>query len=297
VKDGPIAALNAIEQATGEREVDLVAYCLGGTLSALALAYLHATGEGDRIATATLIATLIDFEELGDWSVFMDERQLAAFRRYLDQKGYVEAHDLAKLFSLVRSNDLIWNNVVTHYLLGDEAAPSDLLWWFADASRMPAGMLKDYGQMVLAQNKLREPGGVVIDGTSLDLGQVSTPVTIVSLKDDHVSGWEQTYRGAKLFGGETRFILGGSGHNAGMINPPSAKKHGYWTNPVQTLPEHESEWLAGAIKQEGSWWPEWQSWLDQRAGDDRIPAAEREPGAGGLPALEPAPGSYVRVRH
>ncbi|MBW3560116.1 MAG: class I poly(R)-hydroxyalkanoic acid synthase [Proteobacteria bacterium] len=297
VEDGPIAAMHAIEQATGEREIDLVAYCLGGTLSALALAYLQATGEGDRVASATLIATLIDFEEMGDWSIFLDEKQLAAFRRYLDHRGYVEAHDLAKLFSLVRSNDLIWNNVVAHYLMGEEAAPSDLLWWFADASRMPAAMLHDYGRLVLQENRVREPGGIVIDGVPLDMGAVTTPLTVVSLKDDHVSGWEQTFKGAKLFGGETRFILGGSGHNAGMINPPSAKKHGYWTNPAPTLPDTAGEWLAGATKQEGSWWPHWQSWLDQRAADDRVPAAGREPGAGALSALEPAPGSYVRVRH
>jgi polyhydroxyalkanoate synthase len=209
----------------------------------------------------------------------------------------VEAHDLAKLFSLVRSNDLIWNNVVTHYLMGEEAAPSDLLWWFADASRMPAAMLQDYGRLVLKENRVREPGGIVIDGVPLDMRAVTTPLTVVSLKDDHVSGWEQTYKGAKLFGGETRFILGGSGHNAGMINPPSAGKHGYWTNPASTLPATADEWLAGAAKQDGSWWPEWQGWLDRRAHDDRIPAAGREPGAGALPALEPAPGSYVRVRH
>jgi len=297
VKEGPIAAMDAIEQATGEREVDLVAYCLGGTLSALALAYLQATGKGDRVATATLIATLVDFGDMGDWSVFLDEKQLAAFRRYLDHRGYVEAHDLAKLFSLVRSNDLIWNNVVTHYLMGEEAAPSDLLWWFADASRMPAGMLHDYGRQVVQENRIRQPGGILIDGVPIDLGAVTTPLTIVSLKDDHVSGWEQTFKGAKLFGGETRFILGGSGHNAGMINPPSAKKHGYWTNPTPDLPDTAEAWLAGAAKQEGSWWPEWQSWLDSRAHDERLPAAAREPGAGALPALEPAPGSYVRVRH
>ena len=295
VLEGPMAALTAIEQATGERECDLVAYCIGGTLSAMALAYLAATGEGDRVASATLIATLIDFGKLGDWSVFANEPQVAAFRRYLDHHGYVEGHDLAKLFSLVRANDLIWSNVVQHYLMGEEAMPSDLLWWFADASRMPAAMLADYGEHILRGNKLREPGGVTIGGVALDLGRVTTPLTMVSLKEDHVSGWDQTYEGAKLFGGETRFILGGSGHNAGMINPPSAKKHGFWTNHLNQLPETAEQWFAGATKQEGSWWPEWQSWLDQRASDDRIPA--REVGAGGLPALEAAPGSYVRVRH
>ena len=207
----------------------------------------------------------------------------------------MEAHDLAKLFSLVRANDLIWSNVVTHYLMGEEGAPSDLLWWFADASRMPAAMLSDYGQLVLQGNRVREPGGIEIDGVPLDLSEVTAPVTIVSLRDDHVSGWEATYAGTKLFGGETRFVLGGSGHNAGMINPPTANKHGFWVNPDGELPDSADAWLAGAARQEGSWWPHWQSWLDSRAADDRVPA--REIGAGGLPAIEPAPGSYVRVRH
>ena len=295
VKKGPVAALRAIERATGEREVDLVAYCLGGTISALALAYLAALGEGDRVGSATLIATLLDFSDLGDWSVFTGDEHAGAFRRYLDHKGYVEAHDLAKLFSLVRANDLIWSNVVNHYLMGEEAAPSDLLWWFADASRMPAAMLTDYGQLVLRENRLREPGGVSIDDVPLDLSQVTTPVTIVSLRDDHVSGWEATYAGTKLFGGDTRFILGGSGHNAGMINPPSANKHGFWTNASAELPETAEQWHDGAVKQNGSWWPEWQGWLDERSGGERV--AAREVGAGDLPVIEAAPGSYVRVRH
>ncbi len=291
LREGPLEALDAIEQATGERQVDLVAYCLGGTLSAALLAYLAATGQGDRVATATLIATLIDFADMGEWSTFMDESHLAAFNKYLDAKGYVEAHDLTKLFSVVRANDLIWSSVVNHYLMGEEAAPSDLLWWFADGSRIPAGMLKSYGQTVLQQNKLREPGGMSIGDVPLDLGKVTTPVSIISLKDDHVSGWSATYSAVKLFGGPVTFMLGGSGHNAGTINPPAAGKHGYWTNAE--TPETAEAWLEGAEKKPGSWWSEWRESLD---GDNPLVPA-REIGAGGLPALEPAPGSYARVRH
>ena len=290
VVSGVLEAITAVEQATGETGLDLVSYCLGGTLSAMTLAWLAQSGQADRVATATLIATLVDFKSMGEWSVFTGEDELAAFDKYLDAKGYVEAHDLSKLFSTVRANDLIWNAVVSHYLLGDEGRPSDLLTWFDDGARIPAATLKQYGRLILNQNKLREPGGLEIGGVALDLGQIQTPVFVVALKDDHVSAWKDTYQGRFLFGGETRFILGGSGHNAGMINPPAANKHGYWTNAE--TPADPEAWLASAEQKPGSWWPEWQAWL---AADDKV--APRVPGEGGkLKALEAAPGSYVRAR-
>lgn len=292
VKDGVIAALDAVKLATGEADADLVSYCLGGTLSAMTLAYLAQTGGADRIASATLIATLVDFGDMGEWSVFTSEQDLNAFDRYLDDKGYVEAHDLTKLFSAVRANDLIWSSVVNHYLLGDEARASDLLWWFDDGSRIPARMLKEYGRQILRGNQLKD-GGVAIDGVTLDLNAIKTPVMIVALKDDHVSAWKNTYAGRQFFGGPTRFLLGGSGHNAGMINPPAANKHGYWTN--EDAPADAEAWLAGAEQKAGSWWPEWQGWLDAAAADDRVKA--RKVGSGKLKAGVAAPGDYVRVRH
>lgn len=292
VKDGVIAALDAVELATGEADADLVSYCLGGTLSAMTLAYLAATDRADRIASATLIATLVDFSDMGEWSVFTTEDDLTAFDRYLDDKGFVEAHDLTKLFSAVRANDLIWSSVVNHYLLGDEARASDLLWWFDDGSRIPARMLKEYGRQILRGNQLKD-GGVAIDGVTLDLKAIETPVMIVALKDDHVSAWKNTYAGRRFFGGPTRFLLGGSGHNAGMINPPAANKHGYWTN--EEAPADADAWLSGAEQKAGSWWPEWQGWLDEAAADDKVKA--RKVGSGKLKAGVPAPGDYVRVRH
>jgi polyhydroxyalkanoate synthase len=292
VKDGVLAALDAVELATGEPDADLVSYCLGGTLSAMTLAYLAATDRADRVASATLIATLVDFGDMGEWSVFTSEQDLNAFDRYLDDKGYVEAHDLTKLFSAVRANDLIWSSVVNHYLLGDEARASDLLWWFDDGSRIPARMLKEYGRQILRGNQLKD-GGVAIDGVTLDLKAIETPVMIVALKDDHVSAWKNTYAGRAYFGGPTRFLLGGSGHNAGMINPPAANKHGYWTN--DDAPADAEAWLAGAEQKTGSWWPEWQGWLDAAAADDKVKA--RKVGSGKLKAGAAAPGDYVRVRH
>ncbi|WP_439476789.1 PHA/PHB synthase family protein [Brevundimonas sp.] len=292
VKDGVVAALDAVEAATGEADADLVSYCLGGTLSAMTLAYLAATGGAERVASATLIATLVDFGDMGEWSVFTGEDDLKAFDRYLDDKGYVEAHDLTKLFSAVRANDLIWSSVVNHYLLGDEARASDLLWWFDDGSRIPARMLKEYGRQILRGNQLKD-GGVAIDGVTLDLKAIETPVMIVALKDDHVSAWKNTYAGRQYFGGPTRFLLGGSGHNAGMINPPTANKHGYWTN--DEAPSDAEAWLAGAEQKTGSWWPEWQGWLDAASVDDKVKA--RKVGSGKLKAGAAAPGDYVRVRH
>jgi len=287
VRDGVLAALAAVEAATGETGIDVVSYCLGGVLVAIALAWLAAKGQSERVATATLIATLVDFADMGEWAVFVGEDELATFDAYLDDKGYVEAHDLAKLFSAVRANDLIWSAVVTHYLLGEEARPSDLLWWFDDAARIPAGVLRDYGTLMLHQNRLRQAGGIVIDGVSIDLGAIETPVFMVAFKDDHVAAWEKSFAGMALFGGETRFLLGGSGHNAGMINPPAANKHGYWIGEARS--DSAEAWLARASNKPGSWWPEWESWLAGR-GAKRV--AAREVGAG-----EPAPGSYVRVSY
>ena len=293
VKDGVVAALDAVKLATGEPDADLVSYCLGGTLSAMTLAWLTQTGQAERIASATLIAALVDFSDMGEWAVFTGDDDRKAFERYLDEKGFVEAHDLTKLFSTVRANDLIWSSVVNHYLLGDEVRASDLLWWFDDGSRIPARMLKEYGGQILRQNRLKDAGGVVIDGVALDLSAIKTPVMIVALKDDHVSAWKATYGGRAYFGGPTRFLLGGSGHNAGMVNPPAANKHGYWTNDA--APADAEAWLAGAEQKTGSWWPEWQGWLDAAGGADKVKA--RKVGAGKLKAGEAAPGSYVRVRH
>jgi polyhydroxyalkanoate synthase len=293
VKDGVIAAMDAVEAATGEPDVDLVSYCLGGTLSAMTLAYLAQAGGAERVASATLIATLVDFGDMGEWSVFTGDRDLEAFNRYLDERGFVEAEDLTKLFSVVRANDLIWSSVVNHYLLGDETRASDLLWWFDDGSRIPARMLKEYGSQVLKGNRLKDAGGVTIDGVALDLSAVQTPVMIVALKDDHVAAWKNTYGGRRFFGGPTRFLLGGSGHNAGMINPPAANKHGYWVN--DDAPADADAWLSGAEQKAGSWWPEWQGWLDATAADDKVKA--RKPGSGKLKPITAAPGDYVRVRH
>jgi len=292
IRLGPIAALHAIEQATGEREVDMFGFCMGGTLVAMALAYLAAKGEGDRVASATTIGSLFAFGDLGQWSTFTEPEQLRAMERHLIHKGFMASQDLQALFSAVRANDLIWSSVVNHYLMDREAPPSDILHWFADGAHIPRAFLLSYAQQLLRDDKLKEPGGVVLDGVPLDLGAIQTPLLAISLKDDHVSAWQATYDSARLFGGEVRFLLGGSGHNAGVINPPSANKHGFWVNDA--MPDDAEAWLEGAEKREGSWWPHWQAWLSQDGRAGKVPA--RVPGDGKLPVIEPAPGSYVRNR-
>jgi len=292
IKLGPIAALDAIEQATGERQVDMFGFCMGGTLVAMALAWLAAKGEGGRVASATTIGTLFDFAALGQWSTFTEPEQLRAMERHLLHKGFMAAQDLQALFSAVRANDLIWSSVVNHYLMDKEAPPSDILYWFADGAHIPRAFLLSYARDLLRDNLLKEPGGVVLDGVPLDLGKVKTPLLAISLKDDHVSAWNATYDSARMFGGKVKFLLGGSGHNAGVINPPSANKHGYWTNDA--LPDTADEWLEGATRSEGSWWPHWQKWLSGDGKAKKVPA--RVPGDGKLKVIEPAPGSYVRNR-
>jgi polyhydroxyalkanoate synthase len=264
---------------------------MGGTLLAIALAWLAAKGEGDRVASATTIGTMFDFSRLGQWATFSEPEQLRAMERHLLHKGFMAAQDLQALFSAVRANDLIWSSVVNHYLLDREAPPSDILYWFADGAHIPRAFLLSWARDVLRDNKLAK-GELELDGVRIDLGAVRTPLLAISLKDDHVSAWAASYDSARLMGGEVAFMLGGSGHNAGVINPPSANKHGFWTNAE--LPESAEAWLDGATRHEGSWWPWWQARL---SGGGKAPKVDaRIPGEGGLPALEPAPGSYVRNR-
>jgi len=277
--EGPLAALDFIAKATGEKEIDLFGFCMGGTLAAMAASKNNELKNRDSpsFSSLTTIGSMFDFRNMGQWATFTEPAQLEAMERHLQAKGVLAAHELQALFSVVRANDLIWSSVVSHYLLDKEAPPSDILHWFADGAHIPAAFLGDWTNKILKDNALTKPGALDIDA----------PAMVISLKDDHVSAWQATYDGAKLLGGETRFLLGGSGHNAGVINPPAANKHGYWTS--EKMPATAEEWLETATRHEGSWWPEWQQWL-VRDGAERVKA--RKP----KKEIEPAPGSYVRMR-
>ena len=286
---GPLTALDAIEQATGEKSVNAIGYCIGGTLLAATLAYMKAKDD-KRIKSATYFTTLIDFAEAGELSVFIDEEQVSALEERMNERGYLDGSEMATTFNLLRSNDLIWSFVVNNYLLGREPFPFDLLYWNSDSTRMPACMHSFYLRNMYLENKLVEPGGVTLDGVPIDLGTIDTPTYLVSTKDDHIAPWKSTYEATRLYKGPVRFVLAASGHIAGVINPPAAGKYCHWTNSRKY--KDPDAWLEKAKKSDGSWWPDWDAWVKKHAGKKEVPA--RAPGDGKLNALEDAPGSYVR---
>jgi polyhydroxyalkanoate synthase len=290
LNEGPLAALEAIERATGERETNVVGFCLGGTLTATALGYLAAKGE-NRVKSATFLATLIDFERPGELEVFVDEAQVAALEKRMEERGYLEGSEMAATFNMLRANDLIWSFVVNNYLLGRDPFPFDLLYWNSDSTRMPAAMHSYYLRNMYVRNLLPEPGGIVLNDTPIDLGKVQIPAYFISTIEDHIAPWKSTYAGARLFKGAVRFVLGGSGHIAGIINPPAANKYCYWTN--DSAAAEPDTWLGDATQHTGSWWSDWAHWIAEPSGD-KVPA--RIPGQGELKALEDAPGSYVTLR-
>ncbi|MBV9531303.1 MAG: class I poly(R)-hydroxyalkanoic acid synthase [Bradyrhizobium sp.] len=287
--EGPLAALEAIEAATGERRVNAVGYCLGGTLLASTAAHLAAQDD-DRLASATYFVTLVDFTEVGDMAVFIDEEQLTSLERRMHQRGYLEAEDMAASFNMLRANELIWSFVVNNYLLGKEQLPFDLLFWNSDSTRMPAAMHSFYLRNMYQQNLLAKPGGISLAGTPIDLAKIRIPSFILATREDHIAPWKSTYAATHLYSGPVKFVLSASGHMAGVISAPGSK-YGHWSN--NNLPRTPDEWFAGATSHQGSWWPLWDEWITPLDAE-RVPA--REPGDGKLRAIEDAPGSYVRVR-
>jgi polyhydroxyalkanoate synthase len=289
MKEGVLAALDAIEAATGERAVNAIGYCLGGTLLATTLAYM-AVKKDTRIKTATYFVTMTDFEEAGELGVFIDEEQLQGLEQRMEKRGFLDGREMATTFNMLRANDLIWSFVVNNYLLGQEPFPFDLLYWNDDSTRMPAKMHSFYLRRMYQANDLCKPGGITLLGTAIDLRKIKVPSYLVSTREDHIAPWKSTYRGTQLYSGPVRFVLAASGHIAGVVNPPEGGKYSHWVN--EELPASPDEWFAGATELAGSWWPDWQRWV---SGQDKAMVPARVPGEGKLPALEDAPGSYVRV--
>ena len=292
VKEGILAALDAIERQTGEKEVNAAGYCLGGTLLATTLAYLAAKRQ-KRIASATFFTTMTDFTDPGELGVFIDEGQVASLEKKMFERGYLEGSEMAGTFNMLRANDLIWSFVVNNYLLGKDPFPFDLLYWNSDSTRMPAAMHSFYLRTMYMENRLIEPGGIEIDGTPIDLSKIKVPCYFISTIEDHIAPWKSTYMGARRFGGPTRFVLGGSGHIAGIVNPPAANKYGYWLNPAAKLADTADAWLEGAQQHPGSWWTDWQAWVTAH---DSEQTEARDPAKGKLEALEDAPGHFVKIR-
>ncbi len=288
VTEGVLEAVDAVERATGESEINMIGYCIGGSLLATSLAYMKAKGD-TRVKSATFFTTMLDFSDPGELGVFIDEEQISGLEKKMGESGYLDGSQMAGTFNLMRANDLIWSFYINNYLLGNDPRPFDLLYWNSDSTRMPAKMHAWYLRNLYLENNLCKPGGVTIDGVSIDISKVDIPVCFVSAVEDHIAPWKSTYSGAKLFSGDVRFILGGSGHIAGIINPPAAGKYGY--RVTDELPADPEVWAAEAAVNEGSWWPEWDRWVKVL---DAKEVAARNPGDRGMPIIENAPGSYVK---
>jgi polyhydroxyalkanoate synthase len=287
---GAYEALEQVLKQTGAKAANTVGYCIGGTLLSCTLAHMAAKGD-QRIASATFFAAQQDFAEAGDLLLFTNDAWLKDLEGKIDAGGGVlPSASMADTFNALRANDLIWSFFVNNYLMGKEPAAFDLLFWNSDQTRMPKALHMSYLDDFYKSNRLSK-GELVLDGVKLDLKSVKTPIYVQSSKEDHIAPLRSVYRGAKLFGGPVTFTLSGSGHIAGVINHPDAKKYQHWTNA--DLPATVEEWQAGAEEHPGSWWPHWSAWLSARSGGK---VAARDPAKGPLKAIEDAPGSYVKVR-
>lgn len=290
IRQGLFEALECVEQATGERQVDAIGYCIGGTMLGSALALMAAEND-DRIASATFFAAQLDFSLAGELLVFIDEEWFKEIGRLMDaQGGVLDGRTMADTFNMLRANDLVWSFVINNYLLGKTPQAFDLLYWNADQTRMPKTLHLYYLEKFYKNNALSK-GELELGGHRLDLKKVKIPVFMQASKEDHIAPADSVYRSARLFGGKTQYMMAGSGHIAGVVNHPDANKYQHWIN--EALPESREEWLKGAKEHPGSWWPHWKAWL-LSMNDAQVPA--RKPGGGKLKPLCPAPGEYVKVR-
>jgi poly[(R)-3-hydroxyalkanoate] polymerase subunit PhaC len=285
--EGILAAVEAVNRQLGLHHVNMLGYCVGGTLLASTLAYMTAKGD-DRIASATFLTAQVDFSEAGDLLVFIDDAQLSSLEEMMAENGYLDGSRMAAVFNMLRPRDLIWPYVVNNYLLGKKPFPFDLLFWNADSTRLPAANHAFYLREFYHENRMSK-GEMELGGVRLDLSKIKIPIYELFTREDHIAPALSVYRGSKLFGGPVRHVMAGSGHIAGVVNPPAKRKYQYWTGePADTL----QSWIANATETPGSWWPDWSAWLAAHSGE-KIDA--RDPAAGPLKPIEDAPGSYVKT--
>lgn len=291
VKEGFLTAIDTVLEGLGVGSTHVIGYCVAGTTLSMTLALMAARGNAGKVATATFFTAQVDFSDCGDLGVFTDEDHLKVVEELSEDKGYLDGRYMATTFNMLRANDLIWNYVVNNYLLGKDYFPFDLLYWNSDATNVPAKWHREYIEGLYRDNRLVTPGAIEIDGTPIDLSKVRTPAYIQAGKEDHIAPARSSYKLTRNFKGPMRFMLAGSGHIAGVVNPPSQKKYQHWTN--DTLPPTFDEFQKTATEHPGSWWPDWIAWLAPQSGKQ---AAARVPGAGKLQAIEDAPGRYVKER-
>ncbi|HEX8654110.1 MAG TPA: class I poly(R)-hydroxyalkanoic acid synthase [Allosphingosinicella sp.] len=294
VLNGQIDAIDTVRDLLGVESVHAIGYCVAGTTLAATLALLAARGEAGKVASATFFTAQVDFSEAGDLNLFVADETLEMIDKMSAEKGYMDGRYMAATFNMLRGRDLIWNYVTNNYLLGEDYVPFDLLHWNADTTNLPAKWHGAYLKDFYRDNKLVVPGAITIDGTPIDLTRVETPTYVQAGREDHIAPAKSVWKITNHFRGPVKFVLAGSGHIAGVVNPPEAQKYQYWTNEkkVTTL----DEFVAGATETKGSWWPDWAEWIGAR-GEKKVKATgARVPGKGKLKAIEDAPGSYVRGR-
>ena len=289
-------AIELIRDLLDVEAVHTIGYCVAGTTLAMTLAWLAATGSATKVASATFFTAQVDFSEAGDLKLFLGDETMATLDKMTAETGVLDGRVMAATFNLLRGRDLIWNYVVNNYLMGNDPPPFDLLHWNGDVTNLPGGWHKDYLQTLYIDNKLVEPGGVSVAGTAIDLGKVTVPAYIQAGREDHIAPAPSVWKLMRLLKGDKRFVLAGSGHIAGVVNPPAAGKYQYWTNDSDPAPATLDEFIAGATEHKGSWWPDWMDWLRGQGGASVKAEGARVPGQGKHKAIEDAPGRYVRTR-
>lgn len=288
MQEGALAAIEKVKEVTKVSEINMIGYCLGGTLLAISLAYLKAKQvKSFPIKTATFLTSLIDFTEVGDIGVFIDEKQILMLERRMSEKGYLDGYEMAQTFSLIRANDMIWAFYINNYLMGKTPFPFDILYWNADSTRLPAQMHSFYLRSMYKDNLLIQPNKLMILGQNIDLRSIDIPTYILSAKDDHIAPWKSTYEATQVYKGKNKFVLSGSGHVAGVVNHPSRNKYSYFTN--NETPSSPQAWLDKAQEKPGSWWDDWDAWVSKQSGE-KVDARKIDK------AIEEAPGSYVKKR-
>jgi polyhydroxyalkanoate synthase len=291
---GQVDAIDTVRDVLGVEAVHAIGYCVAGTTLAATLAYLDAKRGADKVKSATFLTAQVDFTEAGDLKFFLGDETMGLLQQLTAEKGYLDGRYMAATFNLLRGRDLIWNYVVNNYLLGQEPAPFDLLYWNSDTTNLPAGWHRDYLESFYKGNKLAEKGGINVGGTPIDVDQVKTPSYIQAGREDHISPPQSVWKIMNHFAGPKKFVLAGSGHIAGVVNPPAAQKYQYWVNekPAGTL----DAFVEGATEHKGSWWPDWLEWLRKQDPEKVKAGGARVPGKGKLKAIQDAPGSYVKAR-
>ena len=298
IENAAIKAISVVQEISGAKTIDMLGFCVGGTILATALAVLAARGE-QPAESVTLLTSLIDFSSNGILDLFVDEQMVQMREATIGAQapkgpGLLKGQELGTTFSFLRPNDLVWNYVVGNYLKGEAPAPFDLLYWNGDSTNMSGPMYCWYLRHTYLQNELKIPGRLTICGEKIDLGKIKAPFYIYGSREDHIVPWEGAYRSTQIFKGKKRFVLGASGHIAGVINPPAKNKRSHWINEAATLPATAEKWMENATEHKGSWWTDWAQWLASHAGP--LVAAPKTPGSRKYKAIEPAPGRYVKQK-